>query len=354
MSLVLYPDSDPDDTDGQGAEPAQPCPSRPGRRLAPHSLKRKNSSQSSELPPLPSAFHDLYSANARTSNTDNPALHGGRKRAIPHVEGNWPSHLYLEWVPSRTESDQLLNLIYSVQEAIASANALRSNPLPIPDITPSLLSPLGAPLPLHISLSRTLQIKTEDRDDFLDTLTSSLRKSGVRPFEAQLTSLKWVPNYERNRWFLVLGIEKPSHDELNKLLEACNSATGKCGHPGLYIGGGGDGPMEDNTSQGHVLKRRRSSRAEKHRSKATPVNTTDGDRSDRFHISIAWNLVEPDPEWVTLVGNVDVVKLAKSPATIPFDAVKARIGNTVHSIPLATKTSALGKSTGILGLGPLG
>lgn len=49
-------------------------------------------------PPLPAAFHDLYAGAARLSNADNPALHGGRVRAIPHVPGNWSTHVYLECV----------------------------------------------------------------------------------------------------------------------------------------------------------------------------------------------------------------------------------------------------------------
>jgi hypothetical protein len=92
MSLVQYPDSDSDEDNNGHAIAAQPQKSAPNT-----ALKRKHSeSAQDDLPPLPAAFHDLYTTNARISTSDNPELHGGRKRAIPHVEGNWPSHVYLE------------------------------------------------------------------------------------------------------------------------------------------------------------------------------------------------------------------------------------------------------------------
>ncbi|CAO2656906.1 Nn.00g057090.m01.CDS01 [Neocucurbitaria sp. VM-36] len=318
MSLVQYPDSDSDNDDDSNVIA--------GKTVSKLAAKRKHSeSTKDDLPPLPSAFHDLYSTNARLSTSDDPSLHGGRKRTVPHIEGNWPSHVYLEWIPSQAECDDLHNLIRHVNNLLSLHNESRTKKLPIPEIIPSLQSELGATLPLHVSLSRTLQIRTEDREAFLEALRSSLRRIAVRTFHFDFSSLKWVPNFERNRWFLVLGIKRPEHDELNRLLDACNSAAGDCGHPALYTGGYGDGPMQDNTVR-NTSKRRKSEQAE---------NRT-LDHSENFHISIAWNLAEPDPEWISLVQGIDISKHVQSPQA-SFDAVKAKIGNVVYNITLPNK-----------------
>lgn len=217
-------------------------------------------------------------------------------------------------------------------------NKKRSRKHPVPKIIPSLQSELGAPLPLHVSLSRTLQVKTEEKEHFLETLKSCLRKATVSSFNFRFHGLKWVPNFERNRWFLVLSIERPERNELNRLLVACNEANGKSGHPGLYVGGHGDGPMENNTKHDEVKRYK----SRHHEEEAM-------DRSDRFHVSIAWNLEEPDLEWISLVRAINVSKHVNAPEA-SFDVVKTRVGNVVHNIDLKTARSSRTTKVGRLGL----
>ena len=91
MELVKYSDSE-DESGKGGASPAV-------KVTEPRKRKREDNEErpkASKLPPLPQNFHSLYATAARTHPSDDPALHGGRTRQVPHVEGNWPTHVYLE------------------------------------------------------------------------------------------------------------------------------------------------------------------------------------------------------------------------------------------------------------------
>jgi len=96
MVLVDYSDSDTEvsNLDSQSM-PENDQPTSPRKRKY-GAFKETSHMQKPSPPPLPSTFYSLYATNVRTSTSDDPSLHGGRRRQVPHVEGNWPTHVYLE------------------------------------------------------------------------------------------------------------------------------------------------------------------------------------------------------------------------------------------------------------------
>jgi len=285
MPLVDYPDSDEEDV---AASP-------------------KSSETPSELPPLPKGFHDLYASTTRVSTRDDPSLHGGRKRITPHVEGNWPTHIYIEWFPSTSEHAILSKLVSRLDEA---------NPSECKEIYSFLTSDLGTPLPLHVSLSRPISFSTEVKDAFFTTLESAIRSSKIQPFDLLISDLTWVQNFEGTRWFLVLKVrtsDKGSlENELNNLLHVSNTAVQKYGQPPLYtqpVGG----------------KRASRSKIE--------------DKSDAFHISIAWTLEKQDDDLLQTV-EAELADIKKD-ITVEVNEVKVKIGNVITSVPLGKGKSGM-------------
>ncbi|KGO41524.1 Uncharacterized protein family UPF0406 [Penicillium expansum] len=291
MPLVQYSDSESDSESRSSLRPAK--------------KPRHNINPGPSLPPLPASFHNLYASSTRVSVQDIPSLHGGRTRVIPHVEGNWPTHLYLEWYPGKDELSPLENFITH------SGN--------VPDekapVVHSLLhSDLGAQLPLHISLSRPVILRTEQRASFTEALQKAIHESHVMSFDVQPDTLYWSSNYEKTRWFLVLGMKRPGHDGLNRLLKLSNETLARFGQPPLYATSSTQG------QQTSASLRKGSS------------SMSGEDFSGCFHISLAWSLSEPSVKERERVAGIDLQALRG--IQVGFDSVKAKIGNIVGSIPL--------------------
>jgi hypothetical protein len=74
--------------------------------------------------------------------------------------------------PLATEYTAVNDLVARVIEKTAAEDAT---------IHSFLTSDLGAPLPLHISLSRPIGFPTEDKDNFVGLLEQSVNTCGIRP-----------------------------------------------------------------------------------------------------------------------------------------------------------------------------
>ncbi|KAL8852888.1 MAG: hypothetical protein Q9221_002264 [Calogaya cf. arnoldii] len=324
MALVAYSDSEDSNSDDKSQRNIVRNPGKAGDLG-----KRKRSSDDggrpSDLPPLPDSFHDLYSSTVRASNRDDPSLHAGRQRQIPHVQGQWPTHVYIE---SLTDVGKTLP----------------------PDVRlESLLtSDLGAALPLHVSLSRTLMLATDQRQPFTDALQTAVEESGVKPFTVALDGLHWVANYEANRWFLVVQLKKPPGDQMNKLLRASNRVALNLNKPVLYV--------SQNSSAARIAVHKRHSSSTKQRGSKTSSSYSIGDvqepnsylyedMSDHFHISIAWTL--QDRNGSSDGGTVDIGSQGAIKLDLGIDTVKAKIGNAIVVLPLALKAA---ETNGIVGL----
>ncbi|RMZ90464.1 hypothetical protein DV736_g2314, partial [Chaetothyriales sp. CBS 134916] len=333
--LVDYSDSESDEqqpaseratsnhslTHGEGNRlEKNPCGPRSVRSLA----LPLASSPPLPLPPLPASFHALYATNVRGAVSDDPSLHGGRARQVAHVEGNWPTHIFLEWIPAVDELWQLEHVLLRAcrgHEAESRNSAVHS----------LLRSELNVPQPLHISLSAPLTLKTEQKDAVAAAVDAGVSKSGAQAFAVSPTRLCWVSNSERSRSFLVLKLTRPENDDLNRLLKACNASVGSFGLKTLYYCCSSSSQRAPSTT-------------------APEFDAVSDNTSDGFHISIAWTLGD--------VGNLPVPGITRGCNTnschvrdddgdedditsmqIGFDTVKLKIGNVVKNILLRPSLS---------------
>ncbi|KAI0384097.1 U6 snRNA phosphodiesterase Usb1 [Hypomontagnella monticulosa] len=332
MALVDYSSSDSESETGEAASTTAK------RQKTSHD---ETSGEQAALPPLPDAFHDLYASTVRVSTTDDPTLHQGRKRVNPHRVGNWPSHLYIEWHPTPSQRHTLTSLLSTLQPSLASLSV---------GLTSFLTSDLGAPQPLHVSLSRPIVLSTPQKDAFLAQLLSRIEASGVAPFDLAPRGLEWHRTRESARSFLVLrvgstsisrsssstttgastgtegkrelgssgaastsGERRPQNPELTTLLQRCNALVKEFGQPPLYA-----------------------------------LQSNNGD--DAFHVSIAWSFAVPTLGVRECTKKVFAEERdAVLDMRVPVRGIKAKIGNAVTHIGLPVLGKRSGGSLGLTG-----
>ncbi|EXM23960.1 U6 snRNA phosphodiesterase Usb1 [Fusarium oxysporum f. sp. vasinfectum] len=320
MALVDYSSSESDD-ESSGSDSHHVKRRKGVDGIATHSSRSADGdtrsvskdADASSMPPLPDTFHDLYASTVRQSVVDDPSLHHGRKRQVPHVVGNWPSHVYTEWHPSTKQHGLLTSLMADIEKEVSSEIKLHN----------FLTSDLGSPLPLHISLSRPLSLTTGNKDEFLDKITDTLDNSGIAPFVVRPQGLAWYRSPDSDRTFLILRVAsgprsptnskdgvKPLNPELTSLLTKSNTVATQYGQPPLYQG-----------------------------KAKVPVG-------DAFHISIGWTFHLPADEM-----SLKTLRLFRQPKfgdirkwEISVAGIKVKIGNAVHHVALQETGRGSGSS----------
>lgn len=152
-----------------------------------------------------------------------------------------------------------------------------------------------------------------------------------------MTGFDWTANYEKTRWFLVMRLDRAPHDGLNKLLRMSNTVVQRFGQPMLYTDSQSSRATHPKYPQVHKNPRKDSTKSGSASSKDSMFYTELAnyvDASTSFHVSIGWTLTRP--------SNSSSKKLKYAShdfqaMKISVDSVKVKIGNSITSIPLASK-----------------
>jgi hypothetical protein len=207
-------------------------------------------------PPLPPGFHDIYTVGPKT--IQNHALHGGRTRAVAHVEGSWPAHVSLEWFPDTAQAAVLSALVERVRRrhchifnhpngqglpglgviAVDTRTKMKrkkQKPLLLtarkPDINISNMQleslvrlGVGARLPLHVSLSDTMMVPGPEKEAYRTALrtavqtvfheigidsSSKKKQEGTITIELDTTRAMVFANEANTRGFVALAVVNP-------------------------------------------------------------------------------------------------------------------------------------------------
>ena len=156
-------------------------------------------------------------------------------------------------------------------------------------------------------------------------------------FEVAVTGFDWTANHEETRWFLVMRLHRAPQEGLNELLRISNTVVQKFGQPTLYNDSQSSCAAHSIYSQDHKKPRRGSKKP----SSASSMDSLSRmelanhvDASASFHVSIGWTLTTPSE---SLLKKLDHASHDFRAMRISVNSVKIKIGNSITSIPLASK-----------------
>ncbi|KAJ0178280.1 hypothetical protein K1T71_006103 [Dendrolimus kikuchii] len=138
-------------------------------------------------PRLPIPDLSFVSSAEEDIQIDLPHLHGGRIRSFPHVRGNWPTFVYVNY---DGDSYHCLKAVNKLKDIV---------------IAHSTTQDWQICEDFHISLSRTVVLKYH----WINTFNKSLQKalSDFLSFDIYFSSVKVYCNEENSRTFISLEVD---------------------------------------------------------------------------------------------------------------------------------------------------
>ena len=176
------------------------------------SAKKKKRLKNNEKKPLslPLAIEGMFPDRAQNSSKRD---HQGRKRTFEHVEGNWPTYVYIPVVNNK----ELVEIQDSILGKLKKKFSEKLHPFPAEEC--------------HISLSRTLPVRHYWIEPMFKKLKELIRQ--VHTFNYSVRGLKVYCNDEKTRTFI--GIETSNcYEKFYSLSKFVDQVYEEFGHLKFY------------------------------------------------------------------------------------------------------------------------
>ncbi|KAG2340148.1 hypothetical protein BDR05DRAFT_938070 [Suillus weaverae] len=192
---------------------------------------------------------------------DDPALHQGRVRATPHVEGQYAAYVYIPLVvhPGTALYSLVDEVLDVTKEMVPAAHAIGEIVSYSRHSGGLVVNSSRRARELHLSLTRLIYLRAHQREEFKQAI--KLIASRQTPFQASFATFSELTNDERTRAFLSLEVGA-GHNELRDLLSALSPTLQSLRQRDFYS-------------------------------------------QPRFHVSIAWALLGPD---TSVNGDADTTR----------------------------------------------
>lgn len=173
------------------------------------------------LPSPPDALRKMYcESEALMAPQDDPDMHGGRLRTVPHRRGDWVSCVSLK-IPEASLSD--LALLRDKFLEVFSAAGIDS------------VSPEVEP---HLSVSKGVALQRQWIDPILTRLKRALRtgSAAARPFSVRIGEAVVLVNETRTRTFVGVSVLEDGGSEapLHRIVRVVDAIFADYGLPEFY------------------------------------------------------------------------------------------------------------------------